>query len=291
MLTRMDQRKKGLYLVSLFSLAWSLQITMSKVVLNEGMSAFSLLFQIMVVSSLCVLGYIIVFKRHVFSNIIRSDLIRLMLIAGVGTALANTFGYYGLENSTSINYGFLVKTAVVFTIVFAHFMLDEPVHLRKIVLMTSLLVGVYLVTTNGRTLVPTPYDAFIILSASLYALANMIAKPVLRRVHSEVVALFRLGMGSLFLAVIFPFIEPSFYVPMHVPLVIITGILLAMMQLLLYKTLQNTTACYLSMMSMLTPLLVMALGLVVLDEKLHAIQAIGGLIIVCSGIFIHRIEI
>lgn len=287
----MEQRRKGLVLVTLFSLAWSLQITMSKVVLNAGMSAFSLLFQIMVVSSICVSGYILMFKRRALNGIGRNDLFRLMLVAGVGTALANSFGYYGLENSTSINYGFLVKTAVVFTIVFAHLMLDEPIHLKKILLMSSLLVGVYLVTTNGRTLVPTPYDAFIILSASLYALANTIAKPVLRKVHSEVVALFRLGMGSVFLAAIFPFLEPSFYIPEHVPLVIITGLLLALMQLLLYKTLQNTTACYLSMMSMLTPLLVMALGLIVLGEQLHTVQAIGGLIVVCSGILIHRIDI
>ncbi|RZN49494.1 DMT family transporter [archaeon] len=287
----MEQRRKGLVLVTLFSLAWSLQITMSKVVLNAGMSAFSLLFQVMVVSSLCVLGYILLFKPRALNGIEHNDLIRLLLVAGVGTALANSFGYYGLENSASINFGFLVKTAVVFTLVFAHFMLDEPIHIRKLMLMSSLLFGVYLVTTNGRTLVPTPYDAFIILSASLYALANVIAKPVLRKVDSEVVALFRLGMGSVFLAAIFPFLEPSFYIPAHVPLVIITGLLLALMQLLLYKTLQNTSACYLSMMSMLTPLLVMALGLIVLGEQLHTVQAIGGLIVVCSGIFIHRIEI
>ncbi|HHN82103.1 MAG TPA: DMT family transporter [Methanomicrobia archaeon] len=287
----MEHRRKGLVLVTLFSFSWSLQITMSKVVLNAGMSAFSLLFQVMVVSSICVSGYILLFKRSALSGIERNDLLRLVLVAGVGTALANSFGYYGLENSTSINFGFLVKTAVVFTLVFAHFMLDEPIHVRKLMLMSSLLFGVYLVTTNGRTLVPTPYDAFIILSASLYALANAIAKPVLRKVHSEVVALFRLGMGSVFLAAIFPFLEPSFYIPEHVPLVIITGLLLALMQLLLYKTLQNTTACYLSMMSMLTPLLVMALGLIVLGEQLHTVQAIGGLIVVCSGIFIHKIEI
>jgi len=287
----MDGRSKGLLFVMMFSIIWALQIIMSKIALNNGASAFAFLFQIMVVAAIILLSYILIFKKNTLRLVHRQDMRKLLLIAFIGTAVANMLGYYGLEHSTSINYGFLVKTAVFFTIVLSHFLIDEKIDSHKIILMITLLTGVYLITTKGIALVPNRFDILIVMSAFFYALTNTVAKTVLRDIPPDVVALFRLTFGAFFLLLLMPLFCQNFYVVVDYNLVIVTGILLAMMQILLYRTLKITSACYLSMMSMATPLIVTIIGVFILKESFSAVQTVGGALIIVSGILIHGKDI
>ncbi len=287
----MDGRSKGLLFVMIFSIIWALQIIMSKIALNNGASAFAFLFQIMIVAAIILLVYILIFQKNTLRLVHRQDMRKLLLIAFIGTAVANTLGYYGLEHSTSVSYGFLVKTAVFFTIVLSHFLIDEKIDSHKIILMIALLAGVYLITTKGVALVPNRFDILIVMSAFFYALANTVAKTVLRDIPADVVALFRLTFGAFFLLLLMPLFCRNFYVVVDYNLVIVTGILLAMMQIMLYRTLQITSACYLSMMSMATPLIVTIIGVFILKESFSAVQTVGGALIIVSGILIHGKDI
>jgi uncharacterized membrane protein len=55
----------------------------------------------------------------------------------------------------------------------------------------------------------------------------------------------------------------------------------------LYRTLKVATASYMTLMSMLTPVIVTLLAIVFLDESLIWVQVIGAALILLSGIMIY----
>jgi drug/metabolite transporter (DMT)-like permease len=59
----------------------------------------------------------------------------------------------------------------------------------------------------------------------------------------------------------------------------------------LYRTLKISTASYLTMMSMITPVIVSVLAVIFLDESLIWIQLIGAALIILSGILVYFSDI
>ncbi|MBN1785912.1 MAG: DMT family transporter [Candidatus Methanofastidiosa archaeon] len=283
----MDHKAKGLFFVSLMSIVWAILIIVSKLLLNKGVPVFTYLFQMVTLAAFFIFAYVVVFHRAKLCIPERSLLKYVILIALIGTAGANIVGYYGLEHSSSINYGFLVKTTVVFTVLFAHFFVGEKFNMHKAMLVLLLLLGVYLITTQGREIIPNKYDLLIVLSAFGYAFVNNISKIALRNMEPEVLSLYRLSLGALFLFLFVIFFQEGFY---HVryPFYIVVGALhMAALMLLIYKTLRITSVCYLSMMSMATPIVVTVIGIIFLNEHFSLVQAVGGFLIILSGAFIH----
>lgn len=66
---------------------------------------------------------------------------------------------------------------------------------------------------------------------------------------------------------------------------------MAMAWIYLYRTLKVSTASYLTMMSMLTPVIVSVLAVVLLDESLIWIQLVGAMLIILSGILVYFSDI
>jgi len=271
----------------MMSIVWAILITVSKAVLNRGVPVFSFLFQMIILATLMVTLYVVVLNRGRVKAPDRFQLKYLLLIGLAGTTLANIVGYYGLESSSSINYGFLVKTTVVFTVILAHFILGEVLDLHKALLVVMLLIGVYLITTEGRELVPNRFDILIVLSAFFYAFANNLSKIVLRSLGSELLSMYRMLFGSAFLTLFVIVFQDGFYVVEQPFLIFLASLHMAMLMILIYKTLRITSVSYLSMMSMVTPIVVTILGVLFLDEHFSVVQAIGGFLIIASGACIH----
>jgi transporter family protein len=72
---------------------------------------------------------------------------------------------------------------------------------------------------------------------------------------------------------------------------IASGIALAMAWIYLYRTLHLATASYMTLMSMVTPIIVSVLAILFLGEKLILIQIIGAGMIVLSGVVIYLSDI
>jgi uncharacterized membrane protein len=68
---------------------------------------------------------------------------------------------------------------------------------------------------------------------------------------------------------------------------VLTGICLAMAWIFIYRTLKVSTASYLTLMSMMTPVLVSILAIIFLGESLLMIQAVGAGLIIISGVMIY----
>jgi drug/metabolite transporter (DMT)-like permease len=218
----------------------------------------------------------------------RQYVVPLVSIALVGSVLANITGYYGLEHSSSVNYGFLIKSAVIFTVILAYLFLDEHISHHKLVLLFGLIAGVYLVTTQGKGIVPSRFDLLIIVSAFFYASSNTIAKSVLYDVDPQIVAFFRTCGGVMLLGAALALAGQPIFTVIRYDLVLVTGSLLACMQMVMYRALRITSVSYLSMMSMMTPVIVTVLGIAFLKESFTAVQAVGGMLILVCGVFIYK---
>lgn len=287
----MDDRHKALGMVMFMSFFWATQITMSKIALNAGARPMPFLFQMLAVAAVIISIITLSTRRHALTGLRRHYLVPLLSIALVGSVLANITGYIGLEQSSSINYGFLIKSAVVFTVVLAYLFLDEHISRHKLVLLTGLIAGVYLVTTQGRGIVPSRYDILIILSAFFYALSNTIAKSVLVDIDPQIVAFFRTFGGVVLLGAALALAGEPLFDVVRYDHVAITGIILACMQMTMYRALRITSVSYLSMMSMMTPVIVAVLGIVFLREPFTVVQAAGGGLILVCGVFIYKKKI
>lgn len=280
----MDSRRTALCLVCVMSILWALQITVSKLALNAGAHPLAFLFQMLSVAAVFIACSTLAFSRAGLHAVRRKDLVPLVSIAVVGSVCANIAGYVGLENSSSVNYGFLIKSALVFTAILAYWFLGEGMTHRKGVLITGLITGLYLVTTRGKGIVPSPYDGLIILGAFFYAVSNILAKSVVTGVHPQVIAFFRTCCGAVLLGIVLVCAGVPAFSVIRPDLVMATGLFLAGMQSVMYRALRLTSVCYLSMMSMMTPVLVAVIGILFLGETFSIVQAVGGAIILLCGV-------
>ena len=216
---------------------------------------------------------------------------KIVVITILGGVAANILSYFGIKLSTAVNYSFIIRTSMVFTILLAYFFLKEPINKEKIILVVILLIGVYLISTNGILLIPKIGDILIILAAFFYSSQIIIIKDVLKKVPAAVVANMRLFFASLFLLPIAYLFNKNFFFIPNIGLVIALAIVMSFALVFLYKTLEIKSASYMTMMNNIVPIIVVIFSLIFLKELVNHYQIIGGALIILSGILIHRVDI
>ena len=154
------------------------------------------------------LFYIVGRKRDALASVNRAAVPWLLSVGVVGSGFGIGISYMGLQMTEVINYGFLIKTTVIFTIILAHFWFhDEKITWQKIILVLLFLIGVYLISTNGQMMIPHTGDALILLGAFLLAVTNIILKTVVRyKVDSGVIILSR-TIGACIVSICFVIIQ------------------------------------------------------------------------------------
>lgn len=287
----------------MFSAFWALQIFIAKLAFNAG--ALVLPFQIvLVVSAMVTLAILILprsgtelislYKFHpdLFWNLFLANIIQ----AGFGTSLS----IIGIALTEAINAGFLVKVATVTTILFAWIILKEKLSWFKVFIVILMLVGVYLLTTAGQRILPRVGDLFILAACVCWSLGNVLVRRILKTqtVRADVVTIQK-PLASLTVYALL--IGVSLYFPgllgdlsgilkccaissSFAPYAMASGVFLALAWIYLYRTLHMTTASYMTLMSMATPIIVSILAMVFLDERLILVQGIGAGIILISGV-------
>lgn len=136
-------------------------------------------------------------RLHEIKKLKRNDLILLIIIGAIGGALPFYLFFSGLSQIPAITGNLIHKTLFIWVGILAVIFLREklkPIHILSyllIFLANSYFVKVTFSFGTGELMV---------LSATLFwATENIIAKKVLKNVSSELVALFRMGIGGLLL--------------------------------------------------------------------------------------------
>jgi drug/metabolite transporter (DMT)-like permease len=286
-----NKRKALLYILA-FSLFWAIDIIIGKYLLSQGLKPFSLLLQ-GYFWVLVLVGFYLLFHKKKFLTIKKKSIPWLLSIGIAGSGLGIGISYLGLNLSTSINYGFIIKTSAVFTVIIANFWFhDEKIDIQKTILSVFFMVGAYLVATNGQLIVPNVGDILIFGGAVCLGVSNNMIKVLVRYgVDNFVIIFFRI-LSALVLTFFFALILKNEIITLqYIPIIFADSLMVVFLLYCLNKTIEYSSPSYASMMSMIVPVIVIIFGVLFLKEKLQMFQIIGGTIIIISGVLLEKYRI
>lgn len=234
--------------------------------------------------------------RKVFGGIVLANAIHF----GLGAFFINS----GTALTSAVNVGFLSKFATVTTIIFAWLILKEKLTKSKLISVAIMIVGVFLITTKGQVIVPQPGDILVLLACTSFSLGNVLMRKFLKNyaVSGELVSFLRPVSGLPILLIFLLFspiypqqIQPVFNVNISnltfLPYIIGSSLASSLLTIFLNRTLKVSSASYMSMMSMMTPVIVSAMAIILLGESMVLIQLVGAILIILSGIATHYLKI
>ncbi len=158
----------------------------------------------------------------------RSDYLRLVFTGVLGTFVAFTCLFLGLQLTTSNNAAVILRSELAFALVFGYLFLHETVSSRQALVMLLMVCGVLLVVLNTQTFVLGLGDLLLLVTPAAWAAGHTFAKPTLARVSPWMVVAFRnlVGGGLLIIATFWMELRyMPFILTPNIPLVI--GILFA----------------------------------------------------------------
>lgn len=295
--------KTPFYSVMMFSGFWALQIFVTKLGFNAGAQVLS--FQTLsILTALLILAILILPKygsdfRKFFIHTPRLFW-KIFFANGIQSGLGTNLSIIGISLTAAINAGFLVKLATVTTILFASLFLNERLTVIKILTVFTMLSGAYLLTTKGQVLLPRIGDLFILSACVCWSLGNVLVRKFLKTepVRVEVLTLQKpiAGLPVILMLVGIAVWQPEILGTLQqsgsccnpplasLPYAFLNGVCLALSWTYLNRTLEVSSASYLTMMSMVTPVLVSILAMIFLGETLVGVQVVGIGIIIMSAV-------
>ncbi len=290
----------------MFSTFWALQIFFAKLGFNAG--ALVLPFQLLITIIAFIVLAILILPgvKDQFSQLFKTQrplFWNLYLANGIQAGLGTSLAMVGIALTDAVNAGFLVKFTTVTTILFAWVMLKERLSGLKLVTVILMLLGVFLLTTRGQTLIPRPGDIFLLAACVCWSLGSVLIRKFLKDqpLNPDVVTMQK-PLASFPILLVLVGIALA-YVTLtgasdnlfsccamksaDLFYGLLTGFCLAMAWIFIYRTLKVSTASYLTLMSMLTPVIVSVLAILFLGESLVWIQMVGAGLILVSGIVIY----
>lgn len=290
--------------VTLFSTFWALQIFVSKLGFNAGAKAVPFTLQSAFVA-LIVLAIIVLPKnlKHLL-KIPKKVFLGLLLANAIHFGLGGFFSNSGVALTSAVNAGFLVKFALVTTILLAWIFLKEKMTVTKMISASIMILGGYLLSTKGQSLVPQVGDILIVLACLAWSIGNILVRKAIKdsNISGDIVSFLRPVAGIpvfltfILLSPLYPLQIRSVFTADYLnlsffPYILGSGIFTALLWIFLNRTLKVATASYMTMMSMMTSILVAILAISFLKEQITSAQIIGGILTIAAGIVIHYSDI
>ncbi len=279
----------------LFSIFWAGYILITKLALNAGLHPLLFNLQTTFVSSIILIPYIVIFFRNDLKKIKKKE-IKIILLLGFVLSIAYILSNQSLKLTTSINYGFLIKTTVIFTPLLSMMFLDEKITKKKIFFMFIFLLGAFLISTNGKMAIPKTGDILVIVTALLFSSGVIVTKSLSGKMNPEFAGAIRPISALIFLIIITPVISTSivqtFVLDFSIlKYVIVASIFGALLSIFLGKSVGSSTASYFTLMNNMTSVFVLIGGIIFLGEEMSSVQVLGAAITIFSAIMVQRTDI
>jgi drug/metabolite transporter (DMT)-like permease len=274
--------KQALKYSLLMAFSWSLAVFFGKFALKEGYDSYLLASQSTVLAGVFYLIYQVSAGKIPESAKALANWKTLLLIGLIG-GIGSVTNILGLSLSTSVNYGFLIRTTLVFTLLFSYFLLGEKITRTKALIALFMLTGSYLVSTGGESISLKQGDLFILFTCVCFAGSAVLLKKIGKKVPLITGGFYRLAFAApfaLFTALL------SHQNLLQVPSLLylfLNSLFLFLQVFFLCKTMEIASPSFMSMINNLVPVIVLVLGITFLGESLSLAQAIGGLIILACG--------
>lgn len=281
--------KKLLY-VTIFSLSWALNIFFGKLALNTGIRPIAFTIQSTFIAAILLTIYIVLTRRKELGKI-NTGVLRNLIFIGILVGAAYVAGTYGLKLSTSVNYSFLIKSTLVFTILLAAIFLREKIDKGKFLLMFTFIAGAYFITTGGTVIVPKVGDLLTFFTAFCFSSALIIQKPLTKKISPDVIGWGRVLFALVVVLLLAPFMKANIFEFTAPKFVVLVGVTSSILAVYINKTISVSSASYFTMMSMIVPVISSLLGILFLNETMNIFQVVGGILIILSGVFVQKLKI
>jgi drug/metabolite transporter (DMT)-like permease len=216
----------------------------------------------------------------------------IFAVIGFGSAIAiGLMENLALANTTATNFAFLIRSVVLFTILFSAFFFKEPITKKKVIMTLTILSGAYLLNIQSGVFVLKTGDIYTLIeAASIAFFTNILIKKMVLKTNPDIAAGMQYVMGSCFLAGLFIYQHTPLLLH-NIPLVVLyagAGILFAKLR---NKAFQHATSTFVTMIMSFTPVFVFILSGILLGERLVPIQMLGGFLIVLTGFMAEFLKI
>lgn len=279
-------------LLSVFYL--SLSIFFRKKALLIVNNRFSLILYFMIIINLTLSFNLILFQKEWVKKIkkISYPEWRLIFCAGFFLLAFYILATFGLDFTTSINYSFISRSTLIFTIILAYYFLEEKISWEKLFLILSFFVGIYIITTGGNKIFFQMGDLLILIGMLFFSSFAIIQKKLSRNLLPDLLSWTTASSCAILAVMISLLLKVNLFSSKDKGFIFIllAGFSEALAILFMNKTISITNVTYYSMMSMLTPIMNGFLGIIFLNEYLNPIQFLGGFILIISGILVQRLR-
>ena len=258
---------QGFKYTFLAAFCWAISIILTKFIFNLGEDAYNLSFW----GSLLALPYwFIALKRGKIKpkSVNAKDWLILIGIAFISTVGTSVTENLAIKHGSAVNFSFLFRTVILFTMIFAYFFLGEKLTLKKFILAGLIISRAYLLTSNGQKLVLTKGDIFTLTEAALVAFGNnILGKIATSRLGPTISASTTMIMGFIPLALIAMF-NRSLAWPVSWPLLMVMVGINLLITVFRYRGLQQASATFVTMVFSFTPVMVAFMAIPLLKESL-----------------------
>ncbi|MFV0238059.1 MAG: EamA family transporter, partial [Flavobacteriales bacterium] len=163
----MTVNQKGFLFVFLMSLAWALNVVVAGyAIITLKVNAFVYGGQtLLTAASLFAITIVLRTNKKIPKlKVTYKDIIWMLLLGVLSNGIGNYFGLQGIENSPT-NYAFLIKTSIVYSIILEIILGQKEFSIARIILGFLLLIGAYLISSNGVFIIPQKEDIYTIIAA------------------------------------------------------------------------------------------------------------------------------
>lgn len=281
---------KGLLFAVTSSFLWACSIVNSRYLLSHGEEPLNLTIWI---GLAMVIPWAFLFKKHIKAYKALSPKFKLYLV-GIGIASSIGINYLqalALANTSAVNFSFLYRTIVVFTIIFAYIFFKEAITVKKWFLTLLILTGSYLLTTGGQVIALTKGDIYTLLMAASAALvANILIKHTVSRMHPDLSGS-AISIVSAAALLIFGYLSGSLKLPVNILMILVGAAFSFTLTMARNRAYTFSTASFVTMIFSLTPVFVALLSYPLLGERLSPTEIVGGAIIVGSTFLVEKFKI
>lgn len=184
------------------SLFYGLLIVIQKIGLNFGLDPLSFSFS----RSIIIIFISLIFFSPQFKNLksIKKHNLRDLIILGIVSAVSILILFLGQNITTAVNAGFLIRLTPLFVLPLAYILLKEKSPKKSIFFMLIVLLGTFLLTTNGALIIPSLGDTLIVTVALIVGFQNVFAKKIMHNVSTDIVIFFRIFLSALLIVIFIP---------------------------------------------------------------------------------------
>ena len=280
---------KGFTFSAIAAFAWAVTITLSKLAFQGGENAYTLAFWT-TIFAIPFWAFLLSKNKGELRCIPKTGLF-VLLGMGLNSIILSILEPFAIKYSTAINYSFLIRSVLLFTVLFAFIFLNEKLTRKKIVLVILTLVGAYLLTTKGQLIALSLGDGLTLLEAAFIAFGNNVLGKLSTKNMSANIA----SAGSFFVSVlpvaIIALINNAVVLPKYPFLLLGITVFSILITITRFRAYRHASASYVTMVFSFTPVFVTLIAYIFLREVITPIQIVGGGLMVLAGIAAEKLKI